>query len=428
MRIAGGLSARRCRILMGRAEGIDVCELGGWKVTVNWRRLRPYLLLGGLVPILYLPVILHASMFNDYGSHVAIALGLPHYVKHVTHVLFSALFLVIHRLLPSLALPHAQVVAVLLFMLPVPLIAFSLFKKATKGALSDPLLMAFSLSLTILAPVTIWTDAYMIGYLNPIVYHNPPTIAVRLFLIPVSVLALGIYESRSSLSLNQRTYLTLLSAVLVLLATLAKPNYTLALIPACCLLAVWRWLRQRSVDFPRLVFGLCLPAALLLGLMYLLVRFNYDDGFGFGAGFLMVMKYHVPAWRIPIKLMLSLLFPVAVYLGYFKEARQDLYLNLSWLTCGVAGAMAYLLHEEGPRFSHGNLLWGSYGAVFVLMFASMLFFVKRIQLKVNGEDGVSFPLAGANVKIREAFILLVLGLHVLSGIAYYVRFLDTAPQ
>lgn len=388
--------------------------------------VRPYLLLSVLGLILYLPVSLHAStLYSDYGAHIEIALALPGDVSRVSHVLFSALFLLIHRLLPTVALPHVQVAATLIFMLPVPLIAFWLFRKATNGVLPDALLMALSLILTIMAPVTIWTNPAMLGYLNPIVYHNPTAIAIRILLIPVSLLALGIYDSRPSRSLNHRTYVTLLSAVLVLLATMAKPNYTLALIPTCCLYAVWRWLRRSYVDIPLLVFGFCLPGAFLLGLMYLLALFNLDDGFGIAVGFLTFLKLYLPTWRIPIQLMLSLVFPVAVYLGYFKVARQDLYLNLSWLIFGVGAAFAYLLYEEGPRFSHGNFLWSGYSAVFVLMFASMLFFCRTYSIRIQRHGRGNLKLLGLNFTSREAFALLLLGLHVISGIAYYLRFLGT---
>ena len=398
-------------------------------MRIGWQRLRPYLLLIALGPILYLPVSLHASTFySDYGAHIEIALALPEKVKHVSHVLFSALFLLIHRLLPSLTLPHAQVAAVLIFMLPVPLIAFSVLKQATKGALPDSLLMLLSLSLTVLAPVTIWTSPSMVGYLNPIVYHNPTAIAVRLFLIPVSFLALGIYDYQPDVSLNRRIYVTLLNAVFVLLATLAKPSYTLALIPGCCLLAMLRLLMRRRVDFRFLIFGICLPGAIMLSLLYLLTYFNYDDGSTIAFGFLTFMKSRVPLWRVFIQLALSLVFPIGVYLSYHREARRDLYLNMSWLIFGVGAAYAYLLYEEGTRFLHGNFLWSGYSAVFVLMFASALFFVKLIRPSINSEDRGSFPLVDMKFTRREAFLILLFGLHLFSGIAYYLRFLATAPR
>ena len=106
----------------------------------------------------------------------------------------------------------------------------------------------------------------MLGYFNPIVYHNPTMMAVRTFALPVSLLAVGVFQARSSSNLNYRTYQVMLCAVLVVLTTLTKPSYTLALIPGCCLFAILRLLMRRKVNFPLLVFGICLPGIIMLGM------------------------------------------------------------------------------------------------------------------------------------------------------------------
>ena len=393
-------------------------------MNTKLRSLLPYLVLALLSLIGYLPLLMDAStLFSDYGHHIDVALALPESVKHISHVLYHAAFLLIRILLPSLTLQLAAVAALLTFMLPVPLIALWLFRKAANDALPDSLLMAFSLSLTIMAPVTIWTNHYMIGYFNPIVYHNPTMIALRLFLIPISLLAFRIFDSRSFRNINHRIFVSLLSAVLVLLATLTKPSYTLALIPSCCLLAIWRLLRRQYVDIPLLAIGVCLPGILLLGLLYLLVYFNYDDGSAVAVGFLTLMKVYIPAWRIPIQLILSLLFPLGIYMCFRKEARQHLYLNMSWLIFGVGAAIAFLLYEDGPRFAHGNFLWSGYSATFVLMFVSTLFFVERLQSDITSVEKRNFQRVKALFTSRHAVVALLFGLHVISGMAYYLRFM-----
>ncbi len=177
--------------------------------------LRPYLVLVVLSLVIYLPVSLQASQFlHDYGNHIKLALELPESARRINHVFYHAVFLLAHRLLPSLLLPQAAVAAILTFMLPVPLMAFSIFKKAANQSLPDWLLMAFALGLTVLAPVTIWTNSFMLGYFNPIVYHNPTIIALRLFAIPVSLLAARVFCERPFESMNQQIFLILLCAVL----------------------------------------------------------------------------------------------------------------------------------------------------------------------------------------------------------------------
>ncbi len=386
--------------------------------------LRPYLVLVVLSLVIYLPVSLQASQFlHDYGNHIKLALELPESARRINHVFYHAVFLLAHRLLPSLLLPQAAVAAILTFMLPVPLMAFSIFKKAANQSLPDWLLMAFALGLTILAPVTIWTNSFMLGYFNPIVYHNPTIIALRLFAIPVSLLAARVFCERPFESMNQQIFLILLCAVLVLLATLTKPSYTFVLLPGCCVYAVWRLLRWRHINIPFLIFAICLPGVLMLGLMYLLAYYGFDDGSSLAIGAFTFMKLHIPTWRIPIQLMLSLIFPAGLYLCYPIQARRDLYLNLSWLIFGVGAAVVYLLYETGPRLHHGNFLWSGYSAVFVLMFASILFFCRVRSSGQQREDRKTLSILGLRFTGRDVFVMLLFTMHLVSGIAYYFRFL-----
>ena len=346
---------------------------------------------------------------------------MPDKLDHITAPLFHAIFLSIHRML---GLPHqlAALTAILLVMIPVPLIAYALFKQRVGEHIPDGALMAVALGLTIMAPITIWTSIYMIGYLNPIVFHNPTSIAVRLFIIPVSVLAFRAFRNQTYRDLNHRVYIILLSAVLVILMILAKPSFALALLPGCCVFAIWRYLRGGSVDWRLLAFGLLLPGLLMLGVMALLSYVDYDDGSAIEIGFLTFMTLYVPAWRIPIQLMLSIVFPVGVRILYARQARQNLFLSFAWTVFACALPVTYLLYESGPRVWHGNFLWTSYSAVFLLMFASMLFLLEQYVREFRRGCG-SLQIFGLRFTWRFAFALFLFGLHVIGGIAYYLRFL-----
>ena len=94
-------------------------------------RFRPYLLLLLLSLIVYLPVMTSASQIKiDFGLHIKFALEPPETTRLVNHVLFHAVFQSIHRIVPSL--PHTDVAlaAILLVMLPVPVMAFALLREA----------------------------------------------------------------------------------------------------------------------------------------------------------------------------------------------------------------------------------------------------------------------------------------------------------
>ena len=352
------------------------------------------------------------------------ALAFPEQIRPASHVLFHAIFLLVHRLLPHVADPHAAVLAILPVMMPLPLLIFAMFKKSASNSLPDSVLMALSLGLTIMSPITIWTNAWMIGYINPIVYHNPTTIAVRLFVIPLSLFALRVFSGDPWRSANHRVYTLLLCAALLLLATLAKPSFTMALIPGCCAFAVWHWLKRRPIDWALLAFGICLPAVLMIGLQYLITYVSFEENTSIAIGFLTFMSHWIPVWRIPIQLLLSLVFPLGILLLYPAEALRNLYLKMSWTIFAAATAFTYLFYEVGPTFTHGNFLWISYSAVFLLMFASTKFLIE--QHTRDYRNGLSaLQLFGLRFSRTTAIGILLFGLHVLSGIAYYMRYLET---
>ena len=386
-------------------------------------KLRPYLVLLLLSLIVYLPVMKSASLTEaDFGLHIEFALELPHTKMIVNHVLFHAIFLSIHHIAPSVPHTDAALVAILLVTLPVPLMVFALLRKAADDTLSVTVLIALSLALTIVASITIWTNRYMLGYINPMVYHNPTSIAARLFVIPLSLLAFRIFQALPYRDLNQRVYIALLSATLLLLCILAKPSYVFALLPACCLFALWRVLRRHRVDWLLLLCGFCVPGSLLMGLLFLLTFASADVEAAMRIGVFTFIHHWIPTWRVPIQFLLSLVFPLVVFGLYFERARQNLYLVMCWVIFAVAVLPVYVLYEDGPRIAHGNFIWGSYNAIFLLMFASLLFLVKQhARESANGSSDLT--LCGIPVSRNLAIAMLAFGLHLLSGIAYYFRFM-----
>ena len=204
----------------------------------------------------------------------------------------------------------------------------------------------------------------MLGYLNPIVYHNPTSITARLFVIPVSILAFGIYQNLPYRSLNQRVHNLLLCAVIMVLSILAKPSFALALIPGCLLFALWQALRRVPVDWVLLAFGVVIPAAFMLGLQTLVSYGQSDNESAVAFGFLTFMELWIPTWRIPIQLLLSIVFPVGLGLLYARQASRHMFLRFVWTVFVCAMLVTYSLYESGPRKWHGNFLWTSYNAVF----------------------------------------------------------------
>ena len=219
--------------------------------------------------------------------------------------------------------------------------------------------------------------------------------------------------------LNHRIYVVLLSACLISLATMAKPSYTIALIPGVCLFVIYRMSKRQSVDWPLLILGTFLPGMILLGLQYLV---NYGNGGdGIQLGILVFARLWMPVWQIPIRLLLSLAFPLCVYLLYFAEARKYTYLNISWLIFFVGMLYMYFFNVSGWRFDHGVFSWTGHSVIFALMYASVQFLVERYAMERRRmlEDGNT---SRQLFSIRFILVAATFGLHVIAGIAYFFRF------
>ena len=380
-----------------------------------------FLLLAGLV--IFTPIMRHAiDNASDYRNHSRRAYQLPNTSSHVSHVLLHAVIRAYDGLYNTAPRSDIMLLAMLTVLLPQPLIAFFVLKRAAKNHCPTPVIALLSLSMAIITPITLWLDdVHMIGYLNPTIFHNPTFIVVRLFSIPLSLLAFRVFADRPYRSLNHQAYVLILTATVLILSTLGKQNYTLVLIPALCLYALWHLATCQPVDRVLLVFGFVIPGAFILGLQYLVTYVDYRSGSSIAFGLLTFMRQHVPEWRLPIQLVLSLVFPIGVYALFFAEARRNRYLNFSWIVLGIGAAMAYFLYEAGPRWDHGNFIWGSYVAAYVLMFASLWFLIEQF-VREKKDTLRENQYSTLRVSLRIKLSMLLFALHVISGIVYSLWF------
>ncbi len=402
------------------------------------------LVLLALAAFLIAPVMSIAINSPDFKSHYYLAIGTID-IDYINHQLFHETVRFYHELLPSASREHISLVTALTFLSLVPLPIFWQLRRASRRQLPNYIILLLTLGLMITTPILLWTDnKYLLGYFNPVVYHSPTMAALRPFLAPLALLSLLIFERQFALPTARsstcprsggqsscsiiygkagRWSVTASSAALLMLATSAKPSYTIALIPGLCLFAIFRYRFHRSVDWALLTIGFVLPACLALGALYLSTYINLADGSSIGIGFLTVLAHHVPLWRIPFQILLSIVFPAAVYLLYRVEARRHLFLNLSWVIFVVGALISLTIYEGGPRLTAGNFLWTSYIAVFVLMFATLSFLVERYSIERELAADES-DLSQSSLSFRFIVAMLLFGLHVISGLRFYIQTLS----
>lgn len=348
-----------------------------------------YLFLGAPATLITLTIMIFAPMlrvqvslardFVDHNMFASILATnpdalLPHFLYHVTVVGLV-------RIIPFLSIDNASFLVMVAAYGGAALATYWLVRWLVtfkNEAAWQPMLGAgLTLGLMLLGPISFVSDSFnpaeYSSLIYPNTYHNP-TIA---FLKPLALfvfllLAKGITDARF-----QTGSTAVLLAGLTAAATLAKPNFTIELLPALLLLVPYHYWRTRLFGWRWITGAIVLPAGLVLGWQYWFLAqsqspsalLNADTTFVFAPFHLYVNAWDIPAYWLLPELMLSLLFPLAVYALYWRQARHMRVLNLAWIILLVALAQTYFF-VEAPVASNGNLTWGAQIALFIVFAVS----------------------------------------------------------
>lgn len=268
-----------------------------------------------------------------------------------------------------------------------------------------------ALALMIVTPITLFRpdNSFYWGYIFITVYHNPTYILLQPLTLLLFWQIIAILH-QDNVSVGQGVIVAALTA----LSTLAKPNYAVALLPALLLIVAYRMYRTRRFGLVWLLLSVFIPAFIVLA-----VQFSFNFVSGPRDSQIMFVPFHffanrpAPIWVLP-KFILSILFPLCVYLGHWRSARRELALNAAWLMFGIGAAYAYLLVEglNGRVAGTGNWLWSAGITSFVLFVASTRFFFAHNQALLVSRHPRSYPRA---FWIGCAALLL----HVVGGMIWF---------
>jgi hypothetical protein len=220
------------------------------------------------------------------------------------------------------------------------------------------------------------------AFILPNTFHNPTMTLLK----PFAVLAfLGVVAAFSDAP--GRRWLPILGVgLMTAAATLTKPNYTMALLPAATLVLAYHFIRPFRLNRWLLIGGILIPAVAVLGWQFLRVygpaapvtAYNPTQAAKVVISplELYVVWWYIPASQLLPAFFLSILFPLSVYAAYFKSARRDLPLNTAWLIFLIGASFAYVFIEI-PNQVSGNMTWGGRITLFVLFAASLGFFIRQ---------------------------------------------------
>lgn len=334
------------------------------------------ILVATFVPVFY---SFYAANNHDYVGHYSFAIAIEDgWRLSIPHILYHILLILAKN---TLGLEDIKEVAVTLqtaFRILIGLSLFMALKTQMGSQLTDALAAIVVLLLMWAAPIYLWfKPPLFLGYINYLPYHNPTQPLMLIFTVPMSLIAWRAVSPQPFTSLNRRIFLMLLSVLIVLLLSLSKPSYSIALLPALGLVVLYRLIRRLPLDWMLLIVGIGVPVLLMLALQYL-VTYTDMQRASIGIGWLKFLRvYGFGDSLVFARLALSMVFPVTAYALHFREARRDDYLSLSWLVFAVSLIWAYLFYEQGQRVGDGNFVWSAYAALFVLMFSTVLFLVKQ---------------------------------------------------
>jgi hypothetical protein len=361
---------------------------------------------------IYLPIMHEMLQFerSDYARHIQWAgeiqasgvIDLPHFLFHLQVV-------AVNEVAPQLSLVDSALVVTLLAQVFLAAILYRLYNTVSA---SFALTLFAVVSVLLVAPISItgWAerDVYL-GFIGINTYHNPTTNAVKPWVV-LSFLAGAAVFGKSFIRPHAAE--VAVAATTMVVMTLIKPSFTIALLPGLGLYVLYRLFKQAYINWWLLIVGIGLPAVLTLAVQFLM---EYGEGSGqlaFGA--FTVMRHYAPLESLPFRFLMSIAFPLAVTGLHWRAARESLYLKLAWLTFGVGAFYTYFLFEDNERIYHGNFGWSGQLSLVVLFVASVYFMLRQYA----NRDWRALPA-------KVWFILLVYALHLVSGVFwYYLNYVD----
>jgi len=273
----------------------------------------------------------------------------------------------------------------------------------TDGKFGDYARFFWSLTLPFVAPIlglaTI-DNRYYFGYIGLANYHNPTILILRPVALLSFIIVIQVFKKPKN-----RFWLIAVSAFLTILSALIKPNYVICIVPALFLLMIYYKIKNIQIDWRLAIYGIFAPAAIILPIQ-LFITYLSPTSVGYSIIFLPFMAESAFSSYLPIKFLLSIIFPLAVSILFIRRTFSSKEFQLGWLSFLIAIFQLYLLAESGKGLLGGNFRWSAQITLFILFIVSARF----IYLQWGSE------------KVVKAKVMALISYtpHIISGLIYYI--------
>ncbi len=287
---------------------------------------------------------------------------------------------------------------------------------ATKYITSLKVSAFIAISISFVMPIIDPLDVsqLFLGKINPNIYHNATNILVAPFALLAWYFAAKFIKFPSYWNAG-------ICALWILISTLCKPNYSLALLLVLGV-AVLLLFVKKKVNFTRaLILGLisCTPTALLLYIQSINI-FLSETVRESSLEVSLFKTFSAYQTNISLSLFLSLLGPVLIWAACTRQKRSSPEFLISYLTLAVAVIelvlFAEILTKQGrPSY---DWFWGANTALMVVFFAGMILLFQKIE---------QTPSRNVFDRCIHMFVLISISLHLGSGLYYIFSVGKTFP-
>lgn len=379
--------------------------------TAKLQWFWPTLIVGVLSSVLMYPVVpaqmsLHLS---DYSIHILFAQNMEATGTIQTpHFLWHLLVISLHKTTNVSPNVSALIVTLLLYFLLGSVIAGGIVSSGVFG-ITQPkdvaIIVATTLALIFVAPIAFLSplDRHLyFGYFGINVYHNPTMALLK----PIALLSV-LLILRASRSKQVAPLDLFVASFVSIAAALSKPNYSLILLPAIFVFAIYTYIKDKNISFIYYSASVIVSTCGIIAWQYL---FTYSTG---SSSSLVLAPFDVMSHfsnYLALKFLASFAFPLLVTCLYRRQVMHDKGMILAWLLALVGAVLTYLFAETGSRRYDGNFLWSGQIGLFILFVISTVFVL--VQIKEDNQGG-------KKRHIQHGVLGLFLLLHFLSGVWFY---------
>jgi hypothetical protein len=374
------------------------------------------------------PVTYNQIKFGDYQPHLQWAreLGESGYLYLRANILFQRLVLVVRDLLPFNFLARVSpllkqiidiksfdisafiVIMISYLSTALILVKYMLMKINFIGTKSKLFLsLGLTLILLFVGPLSAFTFPHRqyLGYITGNPFHNPTYLLARPFALLFFIVVTEKIYSKPTWKI------ILICSFTLILSTLAKPNFTLSIVPAIFLMFVLiRYREIKNINLPILLGSVAFTSIITLAIQYVIMYTGERGDRVIVAPFQAILIHTPNVASVLFFTVMSIVFPLIITFLYWKNTPDKTALELAWVNFGISILYAYLLAEQ-TDMATVNFWWTPMMAVFLLFVVTIPIFFQVIVDRKQYKKRLS---------TKEYVSGIILISHLFFGVAFYI--------